>query len=434
MLVQQASAATLRDVRVWNSPERTRVVFDLDSETSHTLLSLENPDRLVVDVEKLSVSKKLPGLDFRGSRIKAMRHAARNKVDRRFVFDLRQPVRAKSFFLEKTADLPDRLVVDFYDKNAENRVTKTVLPAHQRDVIIAIDAGHGGEDPGAIGPGRAYEKVVVLSIARQLESILKNVQGYKPVMVRTGDYYVGLAKRRDIARAAQADLLVSIHADAFTDPRANGSSVYALSLSGATSASARFLAERENRSDLVGGVIISDKDDFLAEMLTDLSMTASLDASIGMGKLVLKEMGKISRLHKRDVEQAGFAVLKSPDVPSILVETGFISNPREARYLQQKGYQRDMAKAIFAGIDAHFRNSPPPDTWFAALKRGDAMDAPGKVQPKMAPGKVHKVASGDTLYGLARKYSVTVAAIRSHNHLKSDSLRVGQKLSIPANN
>jgi N-acetylmuramoyl-L-alanine amidase len=249
-----------------------------------------------------------------------------------------------------------------------------------------------------------------------------------------GEFYVGVKIRRAIARAAQDVLLVSIHADAFNDPRANGSSVYALSLSGATSASAKFLAERENRSDLVGGVKISDKDDMLAEMLTDLSMTASLDASLGMGSMVLTEMAKISRLHKRKVEQAGFAVLKSPDVPSILVETGFISNPREARYLQQKGYQRDMAKAVFAGIDKHFRSSPPPDTWFAALKRGDAKDSPGKVTVSVATKThEHKVSSGDTLYGLARQYKVSVKEIRSANNLKSDTLKVGQVISIPLN-
>ena len=428
-----ASAADLRDVRVWNSPERTRVVFDLSEGVEHKLINLENPDRLVVDIEKLRVLTKISKLDFSGSRVSRMRQAVRNKVDMRFVFDLRQSVRVKSFLLAKTEELPDRLVVDFYDRGESGQAVKKIeLPAHQRDVIIAIDAGHGGEDPGAIGPKRAKEKEVVLKISRELETLLKNVKGYKPVMVRKGDYYVGLKKRRDIARAAQADLLVSIHADAFNDPRANGSSVYALSLSGATSASAKFLAERENRSDLVGGVTISDKDDVLAEMLTDLSMTASLDASLGMGSMVLHEMGKISRLHKRKVEQAGFAVLKSPDVPSILVETGFISNPREARYLQQRSYQRDMAKAIFAGIDKHFRSSPPPDTWFAALKRGNAKDSPGKVSVNVASKlHQHKVSSGETLYGLARKYNISVKAIREANNLKSDSLKIGQMISIP---
>ncbi|MFT5887562.1 MAG: N-acetylmuramoyl-L-alanine amidase [Zhongshania sp.] len=424
-------AAEVRDVRFWRAPDHSRVVFDLSGPVQHELISLSNPNRLVIDIQNTRLNVKTGHLQFANSPITRLRHAEKSGGALRIVFDLNAEIQVRSFLLAASGDLRDRLVVDFIDKgeNSEPRVLKSVENSAQRDVVIAIDAGHGGEDPGAIGPGRVKEKDVVFQIASRLKERFERKKGYRVVMIRNGDYYVGLAKRRDLARKAQADFFVSIHADAFTNPKANGSSVYALSKSGATSASARILAQRENDADLVGGVSLSDKDQVLAGVLTDLSMTATLDASLSVGAQMLGEMGKISRLHSRRVEQAGFAVLKSPDIPSLLVETGFISNPGEAGKLKSSSYQSSMALAIYEGIDRYFRESPPPDTYFAAVKRGDAPASGGS----LAGGREYVIASGDTLSGIAQRYNVPLSDLQRHNQLSgSITIRVGQKIQIPS--
>ncbi|MDX1505833.1 MAG: N-acetylmuramoyl-L-alanine amidase [Spongiibacter sp.] len=416
----------MRDVRFWRAPDHSRVVFDLSAPVSHEVITLSNPDRLVLDIATANMAKSTDGLTFENSPIARLRYAEKPDGKLRIVFDLSASVQARSFFLPASAGQHDRLVVDFLDQEPsdEPRVVKSVSQSAQRDVVIAIDAGHGGEDPGAIGPGRLQEKDVVYSIAKKLQAKFEQKRGYRVVMIRDGDYYVGLAKRRDLARKAQADFFVSIHADAFTHPSANGSSVYALSQRGATSASARILAKRENEADLVGGVSLSDKDHVLAGVLTDLSMTATLDASLNVGAQLLGEMAKISRLHSKRVEQAGFAVLKSPDIPSLLVETGFISNPGEANKLRTSRYQAQMAQAIFEGIDRYFRESPPPDTYFAAVKRGDTVVDPG--------AREHIIARGDTLSGIAARYNISVGELQRHNGLSGSTIRVGQKIQIPA--
>jgi N-acetylmuramoyl-L-alanine amidase len=424
-------AAEVRDVRFWRAPDHSRVVFDLSGPVQHELISLSNPNRLVIDIQNTRLNVKTGHLQFANSPITRLRHAEKSGGALRIVFDLNAEIQVRSFLLAASGDLSDRLVVDFIDKgeSSEPRVLKSVENSAQRDVVIAIDAGHGGEDPGAIGPGRVKEKDVVFQIASRLKERFERKKGYRVVMIRNGDYYVGLAKRRDLARKAQADFFVSIHADAFTNPNANGSSVYALSKSGATSASARILAQRENEADLVGGVSLSDKDQVLAGVLTDLSMTATLDASLSVGAQMLGEMGKISRLHSRRVEQAGFAVLKSPDIPSLLVETGFISNPGEAGKLKSSSYQSSMALAIYEGIDRYFRESPPPDTYFAAVKRGDAPASGGS----LAGGREYVIASGDTLSGIAQRYNVPLSDLQRHNQLSgSATIRVGQKIQIPS--
>jgi N-acetylmuramoyl-L-alanine amidase len=424
-------AAEVRDVRFWRAPDHSRVVFDLSGPVQHELISLSNPNRLVIDIQNTRLNVKTGHLQFANSPITRLRHAEKSGGALRIVFDLNAEIQVRSFLLAASGDLRDRLVVDFIDKgeNSEPRVLKSVENSAQRDVVIAIDAGHGGEDPGAIGPGRVKEKDVVFQIASRLKERFERKKGYRVVMIRNGDYYVDLAKRRDLARKAQADFFVSIHADAFTNPKANGSSVYALSKSGATSASARILAQRENDADLVGGVSLSDKDQVLAGVLTDLSMTATLDASLSVGAQMLGEMGKISRLHSRRVEQAGFAVLKSPDIPSLLVETGFISNPGEAGKLKSSGYQRSMALAIYEGIDRYFRESPPPDTYFAAVKRGAAPASGGS----LAGDREYVIASGDTLSGIAQRYNVPLSDLQRRNQLSgSTTIRVGQKIQIPS--
>lgn len=418
------AVASVEDLRLWRAPDHTRVVFDLSAPVEHKVLSLKGPDRLVLDIDSLGFANApalIAKLDFSNSPIQGMRHGSKADGAVRVVFDLSGETRARSFLLKASGKLKDRLVVDFFDKAKAPKVVKTVEDAGQRDIVIAIDAGHGGEDPGAIGPGKLYEKRVVLAIAKELEAIFKAKRGYRPVLIRSGDYYVALKKRRDLARKAHADLFVSIHADAFTDSRANGTSVYAVSKRGATTAQARLLAQRENGADLVGGVSLSDKDDVLAGVLADLSMSASLDASLNIGAQVLGQMQHISRLHSKRVEQAGFAVLKSPDIPSILVETGFISNPGESRKLATSSYRRKMARAIYTGVDAYFRDNPPAGTYLAALRDGTAGGA-----------KEHVVSRGDTLSGIAQRYRVSVAALRRTNSLDGNVIRIGQKLQIPA--
>ena len=441
LLAATAQAAEVRDVRFWRAPDHSRVVFDLSGPVEHELITLDSPDRLVIDIQASTLGSDTSKLEFANSPITRLRHAEKPNGALRLVFDLSNAVQVRSFLLAASGDLHDRLVVDFLDKGESTgasaspsksapKVVKSLENSSHRDVVIAIDAGHGGEDPGAIGPGRVREKDVVYKIALRLKERFERKKGYRVVMIRDGDYYVGLAKRRDLARKAQADFFVSIHADAFTNPSANGSSVYALSKRGATSASARILAQRENEADLVGGVSLSDKDQVLAGVLTDLSMTATLDASLSVGSQLLGEMGKISRLHSKRVEQAGFAVLKSPDIPSLLVETGFISNPHESSKLKTASYQAQMAQAIYEGIDRYFRESPPPDTYFAAVKRGDI--APARGSATTGGAREYVIANGDTLSGNAHRYNVPLRDLQRHNQLSGSDIRVGQKIQIPA--
>jgi N-acetylmuramoyl-L-alanine amidase len=336
------------------------------------------------------------------------------------VLELNGTVKPRSFFLKANEQAGDRLVLDLYDKEprAAQAPTKSVQQSDKRDIIIAIDAGHGGEDPGAIGPNRKREKDVVLAIAKELNALLKADKGFQPTMIRTGDYYISLRGRRDLARQRQADLFVSIHADAFKRKEARGASVYALSTRGATSTAASYLAQRENASDLVGGVSLSDKDDILAGVLADLSMTSTLDNSLQLGGKVLRNMDKIAKLHKKSVEQAGFAVLKSPDIPSILIETGFISNPSEAQLLASSSYQKKMARAIHAGIREWFLAHPPSGTLIAWQKQQE--------------GQQYIIARGDTLSGIAQRFNVSLADLKIRNGISDSKIMVGQKLLIPA--
>jgi N-acetylmuramoyl-L-alanine amidase len=326
----------------------------------------------------------------------------------------------RSFVLKANQQAGDRLVLDLYDKkktSSSTTVKKSVKQSAKRDIIVAIDAGHGGEDPGAIGPKRRREKVVVLAIAREVARLFEADKGFKPTLIRSGDYYISLKGRRDLARKRQADLFVSIHADAFKRKEAHGASVYALSTRGATSTAARYLAQRENAADLVGGVSLSDKDDVLAGVLADLSMTSTLDTSLKLGGKVLGRMDNVTKLHKERVEQAGFAVLKSPDIPSILVETGFISNPEESRKLASSSYQKKMARAIHAGIKDWFLAHPPSGTLIAWQKQQG--------------GRQYVIARGDTLSGIAQRFNVSLTSLKSHNGISGSKIMVGQKLVIP---
>ncbi|MFT7109734.1 MAG: N-acetylmuramoyl-L-alanine amidase [Psychrobacter glaciei] len=431
MAFQVMAFADVEGIRLWHAPESSRLVFDLDSAAEHRIFSLRSPDRLVIDIDNSKMLTAIKGLPTSTGPVKIIRWGTRDKTSLRVVLDLREPVEVKSFPLVPNNQYKHRLVIDLYPKNQLLKpavVSKPIIDAIKattgmRDIIVAIDAGHGGEDPGAIGHGGVYEKKVVLSIAKKLEQYLIREKGFQAALIRTGDYYVGLRDRTKRAREANADLFISIHADAFSSPRAKGSSVFALSKRGATSEAARWLADKENSSDLIGGVgalSLDDKDDVLAGVLLDLSMTASLGMSLGIGQTILNSMGGVSKLHKRRVEQAGFAVLKSPDIPSLLIETGFLSNPGEARKLKTSAYQKQMARAIFTGIREYFQQSPPPGTYLASIKNKDNNL------------KRYVIAPGDTLSMIALRHDTSMNSLKKLNGLKSSSLRVGQVIKVPA--
>ena len=423
VLALPVQAAEVLDVRLWRAPDHTRVVFDLSEPVSHSLLELDNPRRLVVDMPDVRLLEALTDLPLENTPIDRVRSGVREGDDLRIVFDLAAQIRPKSFPLAPNERTGHRLVLDLFDVGSEGEDSQDVKSVEQlsdrRDIVVAIDAGHGGEDPGALGPKKLQEKKVVLAIARKLQAKLRNTPGLKPVMIRDGDYYVSLRGRRDLARKHQADLFVSIHADAFRQASANGASVYALSTKGSSSTAAQYLADRENAADLVGGVRLSDKDDVLAGVLADLSMTATLDTSLSLGARVLGEIDDIAKLHKRKVEQAGFAVLKSPDIPSILVETGFISNPGEADRLNTSAYQNKMASAIHDGIVVWFKSHPPAGTLLAwqRAQQGGAQQ--------------YVIARGDTLSEIAERYRVSVKSLKETNGISGSTIRIGQVLTIP---
>jgi N-acetylmuramoyl-L-alanine amidase len=452
-LVSVAQASVIEGVRVWRAPDHTRIVLDLSGPVEHVIAPLSNPERLVLDIANVQLSAEIDQQALADTPILKIRTAVQNKTDVRIVFDLKTKLHPHSFSLKPYAGNSDRLVLDLYDTasaapaaaNANPAVSSNKAPTQpkpvatapaatppavksnteargQRNIIIAVDAGHGGEDPGAIGPKKLFEKHVTLAISKELVAAINAEPGFTAKLVRTGDYFIPLKKRRDIARNMHADLFVSIHADAFNKPSARGASVFALSRHGATSETARFLAQRENEADLIGGVggiSLDDKDEVLAGVLVDLSMTATLNSSLQVGSHVLNSMGKMARLHKPHVEQAGFMVLKSPDVPSILVETGFISNPEEARKLATPSYRKEMAHAIFRGVRQHFAQNPPAGSYLVAKQGAN-------------PAREHIISSGDTLTGIAQRYNVTVNQLLAHNNLKSHVIKVGQKIKIPA--
>ncbi len=423
------NAANVTNARVWPAPDHTRLVFEITTGVEHKLFSMSKPDRIVVDMSNVKLLTDLSDLSLAGSPIKRIRSAVRNSKDLRVVLDVTRQVEPKSFLLKPNQQYGNRLVIDLYERETKKKAPKVVKSidhqSQRRDIVVVIDAGHGGEDPGALGPGRVREKDVVLAISKELKVLVNRKSGMQAKMTRNGDYYVGLRQRTGLARKHNADLFVSIHADAFNKPQASGASVYALSKRGATSEAARWLAKKENSADLiggVGGVSLDDKDDVLAGVLLDLSMTASLNASLGVGSHVLKAMGGMTRLHKKRVEQAGFVVLKSPDIPSILVETGFISNPAEASRLKTRKYQKKMAKAIYRGLDTHFRTTPPPGTLLSYQQYNRNANSPKK----------YKIQRGDTLSGIAKRNQVTVSQLRKENSLRSDQVKIGQVIRIPA--
>ena len=413
-------AAELEGIRMHQAPDHTRVVFDTSAPVDYRLFTLERPRRVVVDLRDTRPRRGFKTPEAKGDVVDRIRRGRQPRGTHRVVLDVAREVTPKHFTLQPVPPYGHRLVVDLYTPEPERPTPpRPQEPEGLRDVVVAVDAGHGGDDPGAIAKGGVYEKTVVLSIARRLGERIDRLDGFRAVMVRSGDYYVSLRNRTAIARRHRADLFVSIHADAFSSPRVRGASVYALSERGASSEMARWLASQENRADLIGGVgpvSLDDKDDQVREVLLDLSMDGTLRASLAVGESVMGALAGVGRMHKRRVEQAGFAVLKSPDVPSILVETGFLSNPEEARLLATKSHQNKVARAIADGIQGYMLRNPPPGTRIAAVEH---------------QGMRHVIERGDTLSEIAERYRVSTAMLRSVNGLRGDRIRVGQELLIP---
>lgn len=417
-----AKTVTVDNVRVWAAPDSTRVVFDVSGPVKHKLFSLNKPHRAVIDLRNATLKKNTTQPKPLDKYLKGIRSGARNKNDLRIVLDLKKQIKYKIFQLQPNKHYGHRLVIDLFDveiKQAKKEETRkeikkeTQQPAKLRDVIIAIDAGHGGDDPGAKGPSGVYEKNVVLKIAKNLAEVINKERGMRAVLIRKGDYYIKLRNRIEKAREYKADLFISIHADAFRDPKVRGSSVYVLSKKGASSEAAKWLAEKENSSDLIGGVSLENKDDLVASVLLDLSQTASLEASIDIADRILKGLRKVGKVHKRNVQSAPFAVLKSPDIPSILIETAFISNPIEEKKLTNSKHRKKMSNAILIGLKGYFRDFAPEDSLLSSRK--------------------HTIERGETLSTIAQLYRISPNILRKYNSLKGDLVRAGQTIIIPRN-
>ncbi|WRH92441.1 N-acetylmuramoyl-L-alanine amidase [Pseudomonas fluorescens] len=368
------SATQIRQARLWRSEDKVRLVFDLSGPVSYKTFTLSAPERLIIDVSGASLGGDFSQLALNDTVIRAIRSGPFGQGDARIVLDLNSPVLLNSFLLAPQDGQSHRLVLDLVSANPIQIAAKVPretpqISAHpKRDIIVVVDPGHGGKDPGAVGAKGEREKDVVLSIAQMLAKRLKKEKGFDVKLVRNDDFFVPLRKRVAIARQHKADIFISVHADAAPRLTASGASVYCLSEGGATSATARFMAQRENGADLLGATSLlnlKDKDPMLAGVILDMSMNATIAASLQLGSTVLGSLADITTLHQKRVEQAGFAVLKSPDVPSILVETGFISNARDSQRLVTARHQQAVADGLFKGLQRYFEKNPPVDSYLA---------------------------------------------------------------------
>jgi N-acetylmuramoyl-L-alanine amidase len=435
---QVQASAQVKSVRIAPASDHTRVVFDLGTAPDFKYFTLDKPDRLVIDLSNVRGSAELPASNGQSPLISGIRSSG-GQGKMRIVLDLTQTITPNVFALAPADSFGHRLVVDLpltagaaassasqssqqvAANPSSNTPARTPVPVNTRaarDIIIAIDAGHGGNDPGSIGPSGTFEKNLTLPLAKALVERFNREPGMKAALVRTGDYYIPVNNRTDIARRLQADLLISVHADAFTSPHPRGAAVWVLSLRRATSEVGRMLEQTERHGELLGGVAEVIKDSanerYLAQTVLDLSMNHSMVTAHQVANQVLSEMGKITTLHKREPQAASLGVLRAPDIPSILVEVGFISNPQEERLLRSPGHQQKLVQSIFNGVRRHFELSPPADSLFAQRR-----------------AKEHRVQAGESLSLLAQRYNVSIDELRSHNQLRSDSLRIGQVLRIP---
>ena len=471
-----ALANQIDSVRIWPSPDSTRIVFDMQQKPQFRLLPKQG-NQVTLEIDGVT-DAGLGKMSGESELVKSVRvNRVKGKAAVRVTLDLSRESTEKAFALPPLDQYGHRLVLDLTDVQAEKASvappsTKPASSGRQgRDIIIAIDAGHGGHDPGAVGPRGTYEKHITLAVSEKLAALINREPGFKAVLTRTGDYYIYPSKRPDVARGKQADLLVSIHADAAENRKASGASVWVLSLRRATTEVGRMMEQTEQHSELLGGVAEVIKDSanerYLAQTVLDLSMNHSMTTGFEVAAAVLKEMGHVTKLHKREPQAASLGVLKAPDIPSILVETGYISNHAEEQKLKTSSHQQKLAQSIYRALIGHFKKSPPADSSLA-LRRGGvsgsasgsaATSTPARTEPTQpsrplpaasAPASqlptvvaatssgaaapkmlVHTVKSGESLSMLARRYGVPMARLREINQLKSDNILIGQKLRVP---
>lgn len=464
------TSSTVTAVRIWGGPDSTRVIFELSGPVDYRLFQLAKPDRVVLDLDNGAFGKGVGAKPGKGV-VKDMR-IGHYQGKARIVLDLDGAAHPKSFLLTPAGQYGYRLVVDLGTPSGKpSRIVRTIDDdlAHgkPRPVVIAVDAGHGGDDPGARGQGGTLEKNITLDVARNLARLIDAQPGMQAVLTRKGDYFVPLEKRFQIAREHKADLFVSIHANSCPDYcDARGASVWVLSTHGKQSEAGRWLAKSENASDLIGGVSLDDKGHMLASVLLDLSQGASMHAAHEVGSDVLTALGKIGPLYRDTVQGANFVVLRSPDVPSVLVETAFISNRADERRLGSSKDREQLARAILTGVRQYFETTPPPGTWFAERRNqrlnlttgaateiaanGNVAAGIGSTKPVAATlvasakkaaaadaaiQDMHKVSRGETLSGIAQQYGVSMGALRSANSSKIQTgggIQVGQVLLIPS--
>ncbi len=408
----RAAAIKVKDVRLSHKNGYSRLVFDLNAPVAHKIFSLHKPERVVIDLKNTRLMNMTALEDLHNKQLKGIRTGVHNINDLRVVLDLSASAKPRSFLLKPSGENGHRLVIDLHQAAEKTRTAHK--PKKLRNVVVAIDPGHGGKDPGASGRLGTKEKDVTLQIARKLKKEIDKQPGMSGELIRSSDRFMHLRERIKRAHELKADLMISVHADSFPDKRARGASVYALSVGGATSESARLLAEKENKVEkLFGNVSLDDKDEVVQQVLLDLSLTGTIQSSLDIGDEVLHELKKVGRVHKKRVQQAGFAVLKAPNIPAILLETAFISNPKEERKLRSPAHQAKMAKAILRGVGDYFARKAPPGTWLSQTH------------------KSYVIKRGDTLAEISQKFKTPVSHIRSRNALHNDRLKVGQRLYIP---
>jgi N-acetylmuramoyl-L-alanine amidase len=403
---------TIEGLRIWPSPNTTRLVFDLADTPTYSYFTLKNPQRLVIDIENTPNNFDFKNVANDSKLVKKVRYStAKNPQSVRVVIELNKKLEKNIFALPPTAPYGDRLVIDLNDPDpAAQKIVLNSTSTTDRDIVIVIDAGHGGD-----------EKNITLGIAKRLESLINKEKGMKAVMTRTGDYYISPNKRPQLAREHKADMFVSIHADAFTTPQPRGASVWVLSMKRANTELGRWLERTERHSELLGGAaeIIQDtaNERYLAQTFLDMSMDHSLTTSYDVSRDMIKHLGKVTKLHKKTPQGASFAVLTSPDIPSILVEMGFISNPQEEKNLNWSEYRQKMAQSVFNGLKQHFKGSPPDGSLWAKWKQQN---------------RTHRVRSGESLSLLAQRYNVQISTLKKANNLNTDVVRIGQVLTIPS--
>jgi N-acetylmuramoyl-L-alanine amidase len=419
-----AKVNNVEGVRVWPSPSSTRVVLDLAEPPDYSYFFLKSPDRLVIDLKRTEQHPDYSTFKYSSKLIKTIRSSRpKHKGSARVVIELNQSAKANIFALKPTPPYSNRLVIDF-DQGEKKPINQVYINSEQndtdRDIVVVIDAGHGGEDPGSIGPAGTYEKRITLKISKLLADKINQQEGMKAELTRTGDYFIPVNLRPEIARRKKADLFISIHADAFKTPQPRGGSVWVLSMGRANSELGRWIETTERHSELLGGAaeVIQDtaSERYLAEALLDMSMNYSIAGSYDLSENVISEMKKITRMHKRTPQSASLGVLTSPDIPSILVEVGFISNPQEEKNLNWSKFRSQMAQSLFNAISRYFKQYPPDGTLWANWKLNN---------------RSHKVSRGESLSMLAQRYKVSVKQIKQANNLYSDTVRIGQVLVIP---